>query len=53
MSKSFYFYGIYDGNEGDDTWRVLHEHFERLAKESGAEAVVTDRKAVKKDGIRD
>jgi hypothetical protein len=32
MSKSFFFYGVYDGNEGDDVWRVLHEHFEKLAE---------------------
>lgn len=52
MSKSFFFYGIYDGNEGDDTWRALHEHFERLAKdEKVVESVITDRKA--KEGVRE
>jgi hypothetical protein len=51
-TKSFFFYGIYEGNDHDETWRVLHEHFERLAKENGVTAVVTGRKAVK-EGTRD
>jgi hypothetical protein len=42
--KSFFFYGIYEGNEGDETWRVLHDHFEKLAKEKEVEAEFSDRK---------
>lgn len=55
MSKSFFFYGIYEGNEGDETWRVLHEHFEKLAEEQDKKVSFeySERKAVKKDGIRD
>jgi hypothetical protein len=45
MSKSFFFYGIYEGNEGDETWKVLHEHFEKLAKEDGVEFEATDHTA--------
>jgi hypothetical protein len=46
VSKSFFFYGIYEGNEGDETWRVLHEHFEKLKKEDEKiEAEFTDSKA--------
>jgi len=52
MTKSFFFYGIYEGNEGDETWRVLHEHFEKLAKEEKkVEGEFTDRKA--KEGVRE
>jgi hypothetical protein len=46
MSKSFFFYGIYEGSEGDDTWRVLHEHFEKLA-EKEIEGEFTERMARK------
>lgn len=52
MSKSFFFYGQYEGNEGDEMWKTLHEHFEKLAREDdagSAEAVITDRKAVKRE----
>ena len=53
MSKSFFFYGVYEGNDMDETWKVLHEHFEKLAKEDdNVEAVVTERKAAK-EGTRD
>ena len=49
MTKSFYFYGMYEGNEGDETWRVLHEHFEKLAKEDkNIEAEFTDRNSTKR-----
>jgi hypothetical protein len=52
MTRSFFFYGIYEGNEGDETWRVLHEHFERLAKEDKTvEFESSDRKA--SEGVRD
>lgn len=51
MTKSFFFYGIYEGNEADETWRVLHEHFEKLAKESEkVEAKFSDRDATKRKG---
>jgi hypothetical protein len=58
MTKSFFFYGIYEGNDMDETWRVLHEHFEKLAKENNPagtckEAVFTEKKAVKQEGVRD
>jgi hypothetical protein len=52
MSKSFYFYGMYEGNEGDETWRVLHEHFEKLTKEDkNIEAEFTDRNSTKRKWI--
>lgn len=45
MTKSFFFYGIYEGNEGDETWRVLHEYFEKLAAEDKiVEVSFSDRK---------
>jgi hypothetical protein len=47
MSKSFFFWGIYEGNETDETWRVLHEHFEKLASEDKVEVTMSRRKAVK------
>jgi hypothetical protein len=51
MTKSFFFYGIYDGNEADDTWRALHEHFEKLADKE-VEAEFSERKAApKKEGL--
>jgi hypothetical protein len=43
MTKSFFFWGVYEGNEGDETWRALHEHFEKLAKEDQIEAEFTER----------
>lgn len=33
MTRSFFFYGMYEGNDEDPTWKVLHEHFEKLARE--------------------
>jgi hypothetical protein len=48
VSKSFFFWGVYEGNEGDETWRVLHEHFEKLAKEDQIEAEFTERECRKK-----
>lgn len=44
MSKSFFFWGVYEGDEGDETWKALHEHFEKLAKEDKIEAEFTERK---------
>jgi hypothetical protein len=49
--KSFFFWGVYEGNEGDETWRVLHEHFEKLAKGDVVEVEITDRRATVKEGI--
>jgi hypothetical protein len=49
-NKSFFFWGMYEGNEGDEVWKTLHEHFEKLASENDdgdEEAVVTHRKARK------
>jgi len=48
MTKSLFFWGIYEGNEGDETWRVLHEHFEKLAKEEEIEFEASDRKAARR-----
>ena len=42
MTKSFFFYGIYDGNEWDETWKVLHDHFEKLAREDEEELARAD-----------
>lgn len=50
MTKSFFFYGVYEGNEGDETWKVLHEHFEKLKKEDKVvEVEFSDRKSKKRD----
>lgn len=50
MSKSYFFYGIYEGNDMDETWRVLHEHFEKLAKENKVvEVEFTNRKPAQRD----
>lgn len=49
MTRSFFFYGIYEGNEGDEPWQALHEHFEKLAREDEkVEASFTTRKATKR-----
>jgi hypothetical protein len=49
-SKSYFFYGVVDGELPDDTWKVLHEHFEKLMKEENGEFEFTNRKATgKKD----
>lgn len=49
MTKSFFFYGVYEGNEGDETWKVLHEYFEKLAKEDKKiEAEFTDNYAARR-----
>ena len=51
MTKSFYFYGVIDGDaDADPVWKTLHDHFEKLAREDddGKEAYLSDRKAVKK-----
>ena len=50
MTK-YLFWGMYEGNEGDPTWKALHEHFEKLAREDDVrdtEVVVTERKAKRK-----
>ena len=47
MTKSYFFWGIYEGNEGDETWRVLHEHFEKLAAKE-IESEFSDRKPAKR-----
>jgi hypothetical protein len=44
MTKHF-FWGIWEGNDGDETWKILHEHFEKLAKEEGIEFEASERKA--------
>ena len=49
--KSFFFWGVYEGNEGDETWKALHDHFEKLAREDdvrAVEVVSTKRKAKRK-----
>ena len=28
-----YFHGIIEGEDVDETWRILHDHFEKLARE--------------------
>jgi hypothetical protein len=51
MTKTTFFWGIYDGNDHDEMWKVLHDHFEKLARrddDAVEEAVVTDNKAVDK-----
>lgn len=56
MTRSFFFYGVYDGNEGDEVWETLHKHFEKLAREDDArEGTATERRAVKrvKEGVRE
>lgn len=47
-TKSFFFYGVYDGNDNDETWKVLHEHFEKLARENDErvkKVEITERRA--------
>lgn len=53
MTKSYFFYGVVDGEIPEDSWQVLHEHFERLMKEdTGKGYEGTEGKAVaKKEGI--
>jgi carbonic anhydrase len=49
MTKHF-FWGVYAGNEGDEMWKTLHEHFEKLAREDDdrqTEFDFSNRKAVK------
>jgi hypothetical protein len=32
MTKNFFFYGVYEGNEdNEEIWEVLHQHFKKLA----------------------
>jgi hypothetical protein len=50
VTKTF-FWGVYDGNEGDEMWKTLHDHFEKLAREDDVrqvEMAASERKAVKK-----
>lgn len=47
MSK-YFFWGVYEGNEGDETWKALHDHFQELARQDdvrAVEVVSTERKA--------
>lgn len=56
MTKSYFFYGVYEGNEGDETWKVLHDHFEKLARQdddAGSQVIFTDRKASSKEEVRE
>jgi len=54
MTKSFFFYGIYEGmsdKAAEEVWEALHKHFEKLAREDDdavTETVFTDRKAYRK-----
>jgi hypothetical protein len=48
---SFYFYGVIDGEpDTDPMWKILHDHFEKLARQDddAKQVQVTDRKAVKR-----
>lgn len=48
-SKSFFFYGYIDGEEDNDPiWKVLHDHFEKLAREDDDGEVEVRGKAVKR-----
>lgn len=50
MTKSLFFWGIYEGNEGDETWKTLHEHFEALASQDDervAKMESSERRAVR------
>jgi hypothetical protein len=57
MNKSYYFYGVVEGEMPEDTWKVLHDHFERLASENDVRVETTftnrraARKAVEQDGL--
>lgn len=36
-TKSFFFWGVIEGEpNADETWKVLHDHFEKLAGEDEA-----------------
>jgi hypothetical protein len=53
VTRSFFFYGVHEGDEGDPVWETLHQHFEKLAREDDAgEGTVTNRRAAKrKEGL--
>ena len=55
MTKSYFFYGVVDGELTEDSWQALHDHFEKLAREDddGGSQVITERKAVKRESVRD
>lgn len=57
MTKKHFFWGIYDGEKGDEMWKTLHDHFEKLAREDDArqtEVAFSERKPVKKkEGVRE
>jgi hypothetical protein len=51
MTKTYFFWGVYEGNEGDEMWKTLHEHFEKLASKTNdgkKEAVVSDKKTTRR-----
>lgn len=50
MSKSFFFYGVTDSDEDiDPMWKILHDHFEKLAREDdGRNEEVFEGKATKR-----
>lgn len=50
MTKTYFFWGVTDGEDPDEMWKILHDHFEKLARQDdeGNEAVVTERRAVKR-----
>lgn len=50
MNSSYFFWGVVDEKDSDETWAVLHAHFEKLASQDDAretETVITKRKAAK------
>jgi hypothetical protein len=57
VTKSYFFYGVVEGEVKEDTWHALHAHFEKLAREDDVrdtQVVVTERKArrnVEQDGL--
>ena len=50
MTKSYFFYGVIDGEVTEDSWQALHAHFEKLARQDddAGSQVTTKRKAVKR-----
>lgn len=56
MSKSYFFYGVVDGDVPEDTWQALHAHFEKLAREDGdggTQVITSNHRARKKEGVRE
>lgn len=46
-NKGFFFWGIMTDNEAEETWKVLHDHFQALAREDddgGSEVIATEGK---------